>query len=59
MEALEEKHDFGGRTTGMEETADFAKKKTTITESFYNVTIFFVGGRKNALQRKHATNKTY
>ena len=27
MEALEEKHDFGGRTTGMEETVDFAKKK--------------------------------
>ena len=59
MEALEEEHDFGGRTSGMEETVHFAKKNTTITESFYNVNIIFVGGRKNALQRKHATNKAH
>ena len=26
LEALEEEHDFGGRTSGMEETVDFAKK---------------------------------
>ena len=58
MEALEEKHDFGGRTTGMEETVDFAKKKTTITESFYNVNIFSLAAEKmhcngNMQQTKH------
>ena len=35
------------------------QKNTTITESFYNVKLIIVSGRKIGLQQKHATNKKY